>query len=713
MTSYRLVGLTLGLALLAGQCLACGYDPCERSTAGFEVPCQHPDYIAPEFSDTDLLRILLVNYLQWPAVTNGNADEQESLDFSTYKTEVNDLLAQKHLPALELSDNYNPYYQGSGGCSSNSYATTLELDRAIAADREVNAGYQELFSLRHNLIGWCGGSDPQKRDELDAAVKAIRDQWPPQAVAGQGLGAASPSSPNGPGDYPYYIKGLIAFYGQDYSQALNSFENLSRTGSPWLRETTAYLLGRTHLLAALADYNGWDSNGIDQKQVDAADRAFAAYLKLYPQGRYAASAIGMKRRIFMLQEKTEQLNAELLRQFAPYLSHAQQTQQCDERCRNLTLEFFTTYNPTLPAPYEAPVIAAYTLMVQEAPTADLVAELESHQATFASYPGLFQLTRNILLYRLGRYQQLADTFAAPTSGEDDITVGNQVFFARALENLHQYGRARSVWNAIAAKHRASIFAESSISDPFALQRPATPVGRATDNYLQVARARNYLLAGDVQKLAARDSGVTDPMLLESCFIESATDNDLKVIIANPKATPDVRKLAQTTLMNRLLFEKRYGDFVAMLKQLRDPGIYTQVQTAAVTLQNDPNNPKGLLNLGYFLAYHHLVPQESYKETEVLRFGFAPKRADRPQKDVSEAPFRLYLKALKQYGPQDHDENEAKLLHYLIMAFKQSNDTYYTTWWQVKDDENKGKDWFDRLKSKYPQSKWRKKTKYYY
>jgi hypothetical protein len=709
----RLFFFTLGLVLIAGQCMACGGDPCQRSGADFEVPCRNPDYIAPEYGNKDILRILLTHYLQRPESTRryeemGNV----GIGFPSYQTQINALLAQKHLPPLNLDDNYNPYDTGTGGCQSNNYATALELAQAIAADPDVTAGYSELFILRNDLVGLCGEVNPQKREKFETAFQAIYEQWPQLGGASFGISMDRKQS-RGPGSYPDYLGGLIAFYGQDYEKALKIFDDLSMTGSRWLRETSSYLLGRTRLIAAQKDYNGYDRRGVDQQQLNAAPEAFAAYLQQYPQGRYAESAIGLKRRILTLQKKNDLLNAELLRQFSPYLEASEQQQICDNRCQNLTIEFFNDYKPLLPVPYETPVIAAYTLMALVTPTEDLLNELESHQAAFTSYPGLFQLTRNVLLYRLGRYQQLADTFAVDDAGEDDITVGNQVFLACALEKLQQHDRARAVWRAIAAKHRSYAFTELDRSNPFALQRLVTAASRATDNYLQVAQARNYLLASEVPKLAEPGSGITDSMLLENCFYEVATKDDLEAIIADESVASAVSKQAQATLMNRLLFEKRYDEFVEQLKQLKEPGIYTQVRTAATMLQKDPNNPKGLLNIGYFLASHRIKPKSQYDEMASMPYRFSKLRVDRPKEEMAEPPFRYYQKALSQFGPQDRGEDEAKLLHYMILSFKRDNDAFFSTWGLVKDQENKGKEWLDRLKSKYPRSKWTKKTKYYY
>ncbi|MDR6509223.1 hypothetical protein J2792_000063 [Novosphingobium capsulatum] len=107
------------------------------------------------------------------------------------------------------------------------------------------------------------------------------------------------------GKYLEYLAAADDFYRGNYPSARSRFAALETSASPWLRETASYMKIRVALRSAVAgaidkygDFAGLDK--VDKAQAQAAGAAIDAYLKAYPQGRYAASAQGLRRRVLWL-----------------------------------------------------------------------------------------------------------------------------------------------------------------------------------------------------------------------------------------------------------------------------------------------------------------------------------------------------------------------------------------------------------------------------
>ncbi|MBB4125158.1 hypothetical protein GGR77_000429 [Xanthomonas translucens] len=116
-------------------------------------------------------------------------------------------------------------------------------------------------------------------------------------------------------EFAHYLQAASAFYAGAFDASAQGFEALAKAADPWLRETARYMLGRVALNAAQVD--GFDEYGVqrdppqfDQAALARAEQGFAAYLHDYPQGRYAASARGLLRRVYWLGGDTAKLAAE-------------------------------------------------------------------------------------------------------------------------------------------------------------------------------------------------------------------------------------------------------------------------------------------------------------------------------------------------------------------------------------------------------------------
>jgi hypothetical protein len=116
-------------------------------------------------------------------------------------------------------------------------------------------------------------------------------------------------------EFERYILAASAFYDARFDEALKHFEALSKSGDPWLKESASYMIGRALLNKGQVGAFGLDGSD-DKPQVKdfdslkAAEKAFDAYMKTYPKGRYFASARGLMRRVYWLEGDETRLVSE-------------------------------------------------------------------------------------------------------------------------------------------------------------------------------------------------------------------------------------------------------------------------------------------------------------------------------------------------------------------------------------------------------------------
>ena len=106
-------------------------------------------------------------------------------------------------------------------------------------------------------------------------------------------------------EYLAYLKAADAFYAGDWVTARQGFASLTHAHGKWVAETAAYMPIRIGLRAAVAkatgQYGDFDATKVDAAGVAEARATIAAYLKAWPQGRYANSARALTRRVLWLE----------------------------------------------------------------------------------------------------------------------------------------------------------------------------------------------------------------------------------------------------------------------------------------------------------------------------------------------------------------------------------------------------------------------------
>src|SRR5262249_58455472 len=100
---------------------------------------------------------------------------------------------------------------------------------------------------------------PGEQDALFAARKALR----PNCLGGEAekaIANAAKTAKTAPGKaFAQYLQGALYFWQSDYDQAASLFTSLSNADSPWVKEVSLYMVGRT--LINRAQMNAFDEYG--------------------------------------------------------------------------------------------------------------------------------------------------------------------------------------------------------------------------------------------------------------------------------------------------------------------------------------------------------------------------------------------------------------------------------------------------------------------
>lgn len=157
--------------------------------------------------------------------------------------------------------------------------------------------------------------------EEKARLTSARTAFVPDC-SGSGAAAASVTAASPAGRaFAAYLTGAGQFYGGRFAEARGTFAALGSAPDPWLRETALYMVARAELNRA--QQGSFDEYGSlaeparrDRAAIAAAGAGLEAYLKAYPNGRYASSARGLTRRVAWLSDQRDALAAAYDRQLA-------------------------------------------------------------------------------------------------------------------------------------------------------------------------------------------------------------------------------------------------------------------------------------------------------------------------------------------------------------------------------------------------------------
>jgi len=304
---------------------------------------------------------------------------------------------------------------------------------------------------------------------------------------------------------------------------------------------------------AFDEYGFFALDKVDRTSLAASEQAFAAYLADYPQGRYAASARGLLRRLYWLGGDGRRLAEAFAEAFASGADQAGMLALIDELDAKLlpNLASDELQDPRLLAMLD--LIRLRDPQGQSQAPLEL-AELQAQQPRFTSHPGLHAyLVAAWHFYRGNAPQAALDALPAPSAGAlDFIAFSQETLRGLALEALGRGEQAEEHWRAL-------------------LARTQDPLQQAQ---LQLALALNLERRGQLATVFAADSPIRERLLAYGAGPEL-----LRRQASDRQAAPGERATALYTLLYRELSRGRYAEFLADLELLAEqPAAPTKAPT---------------------------------------------------------------------------------------------------------------------------------------
>ncbi|WP_321956191.1 hypothetical protein [Paraburkholderia bannensis] len=528
-----------------------------------------------------------------------------------------------------------------------------------------------------------------------------------------------------------YLDGANAFYRYDFFSATKSFASASRSANPWLKEASLYMAGRAQLNAAQAeafasegDGNTLNRDSVRKVSLDAAQTVFRAYLKVYPQGRYAASAQGLQRRVSWLGGDTARQAADYDRAFArwtPDDSNVPLSQLANELDSKLLLS--ATDMDKVKSPSVLALVDLMRMRTQPSPDSSqpktiTLDELQAQKSVFTNAPALYD-------YLLASYHVYVDhkpeqaLALLPDSPPADASLNyfalsQQALRAFALEDSGQADKARQLWSDLVPLAQLR------------LQREA----------LELGLAMNLEQAGLIDRAFADDSPIQNAAIRATLLQRSANADLLRAQAQNKAVSGTLRDIALYTLLYKEFTRSRYADFLADLalvpaapsatiKPFTQPGAknnegYTCPTTrdVAAMLQMNPNDAKGLNCLADFVRNHppvYALGEDSYSLDPAFPHPDAaaaapPTLGSRPSQ-FQGAPYQRIASYQNVIAnPQASADDRAYALYRAINCFAPSG---YSDCGGNKLPASARKRWFTTLKTDYPRSQWAQAQKYYW
>ncbi|CDF81541.1 hypothetical protein PKB_0162 [Pseudomonas knackmussii B13] len=612
-----------------------------------------------------------------------------------------ELAARLGLPADAVPADSERFANGEGSrCRSNNPLTAQEfLAQLLAVDMPANER-QALGRARLDLLQGCQWDETQLGSLLPGDV---------QSPAGR--------------DFAGYLQGIGAFYSGRFAPARQQFQALLDSQQPWLRETARYMLGRNQLNQAQQNaFDEWgypDLRKVDQGALKVAESDFKGYLEAYPQGRYAASAKGLMRRVYWLLNDQQRLAGAYSELFA-------QPEVADSSA-DLAPLIAEVDNKLLvsahPADVRAPRLLAVLDLMQmrhhdagESRALDW-AGLQAQKPLFADVPGL----HDYLLAAWQLYVENAPDKAAaqlpqnPPDKLDYLAFSQQTLRGFALEAGNDWLGAEKLWLQLL---------------PLAHQ----PLQR---EQLELALAYNYERSDRLVKVYAEQSPVRTPAIRELLLRHIAGPELLRQQVKSETAPAEERDTALFTLLYKDLLHGHYANFVndlallppepstkplgASLGVLYGNGVpltlfqwsggkgtsgydCPPLRDLAVALQQSPQTPQALNCFGEFILRNNLDGFALDSQPRSHELGGSQTQFEGPLYSRLDG----YLKVIDD--AQAVGDDKAYALYRAINCYAPSG---YNGCGKQDIPPAQRKRWFRELKTQHADTAWAKSLKYYW
>lgn len=526
--------------------------------------------------------------------------------------------------------------------------------------------------------------------------------------------------------YATYLMGAASFYDGNFAGARNFFSLVAKEGgNSWAGESARYMLGRTELNAAINDAFdewGWLKEGAaPSPYVATAEAGFADYLKAYPNGRYAASARGLMRKVYWLGGRKDKLAAEYAAQFAlkgPRASSlVDMVQEFDSKVGE-DIDLKSVSDPLLLAVLDLQAMRK-NVDYDGQPYGDppiTRAALDAQKPRFAGQGALYNYVLAAHAFYVANDPAAAiKLIPADAKGSSYLDFSQQALRAMALSQLGNAG-ARDALVALV----------DVAKQPF------------QKGIAELALAQHEERTGAVERVFAADSKITDPDIREILLRYKAGQPLLRARAGDAKGVKRERDVATFALLYKDLTRGFYKDFTADLalvpagaKRIAEDDYNTprysevaifnwkgtttgfvcsSLRNVAQTLSVTPKDSTALLCVADFVRIHDLDPDF---------YGAADALDHTPKKDELGGTASLFpgkpFSRLEVYkaiiaDPAAIANNKAYALYRAVNCYGPSGNN---SCGGVDVPQSQRKAWFNKLKTSYPSSTWAKQLKYYW
>ena len=599
------------------------------------------------------------------------------------------------------------YGGGSDRCISNS-SGQASFEAALVAAKNLAGGERSMLSSARQVLQPECGDGAMMRPAVEGALGAVSSQ------AGK--------------EFASYLLAAASFYDGDFAGARQGFQTLSKAQAAWPKEAALYMLGRVELNLAMEsafdDYGYPAEYANNSNELSAAELAFKAYLKAYPQGNYAVSASGLLRKVYWLAKDEDRLLAEYVTAFKRKNRDGSAVSLAD-----LVQEMDVKLGEKLdPSKIRDPIILAMLdlkamrysdnpdLQGDEKPITR--AQIETQKSRFTGQEALYNyvLAAHALFVAKDADNALR---LLPTHADGDsyFAYSQRALRALALDSKGDTG-ARDAMNAVL----------TGAKKPF--QRGA----------MELALAMHEERNAGLERIFAVDSLVKDPEVRERLLRYSAGPKLLRMQAAAKHTYKQERDVALYTLLYKDITRGAYKDFLrdqALIPAGMRPKpevdytapVYTNIAifkwsgakdgfacpslaTLATALAGAPKDAPSLLCLAEFARNSGFDAGSSWPDLPQSLDVLPPKDqlGGTPSLFPGKPFSRLEIYKGVIADPTAAPASKAYALYRAVYCYGPSG---YNSCGGTEVPKSQRKAWYNQLKKTYPASPWATKLKYYW
>lgn len=515
--------------------------------------------------------------------------------------------------------------------------------------------------------------------------------------------------------YASYLNASIAFYNTNYSTATKIYSVLANIDDAWLKETSQYMMIRTSLNAAFASgtnqYGDLNLDKIDKSLLKEFLDNITLYLKVYPNGQYAASARGFMRRGFWLTGRQDLLVNEIVWQLnnpkSKYynLEINELPAEIDRRVFNS--QYFDLKNLNNPF-----FLATYNLMQMRDSKANGYTpitwnQLNVQKHSFKKQPELFQYLQAVHLFYVQKKPQEALKYLANTKGLNNSLQFSQAFLKGQILEKSNASQAEQYWSNLVSQSKNT----------------------AQRGLFETALSNHMNAKQNINAFIGNKPLITQINLQKRFILYKANEKSLESIVQNSQATTDQKQAALYTLLSKSIQHQNFALFNRYYAQLpKDAAQYksydgnkkyeekppfsdfiwngatitpqlkcSNLQALTNQLEKSPQDPLLNICLGeYSRSTLYGFPYQMNGENTQSTF-----------KGNTFARGNVYKNIIKSGR---HGEIHAYALYRAIMCYSPSgmNDCN-----DQDVPKSVRKQWYDQIKQNYPNTIWAKSLKYFW